>query len=86
MVLRITTDLGPRTSLATDANGRLMVERARPGADDSDPVASGFYPASAAGCLARESGPSGRAACVVVDRGLGVASARDGEMEIMVHR
>jgi len=89
VVLDLQTDLLTDLTLLTDSNGREFLTRRlneRPtwSLEVFEPVAGNYYPLTVAGYVRDEQRQLQLS--VLADRSQGVASLRDGQMEVMIHR
>lgn len=89
VVLDLQTDLRTGQTLFSDSNGREFLPRhlnQRPTWDLEvfEPVAGNYYPASVAAFVVDSQRQMQLS--VLADRSQGVASLRDGQMEVMIHR
>lgn len=92
VVTRFHTDVASAGRFFTDSNGRDFLRRDRDKRSDWDlkvtePVAGNYYPLNLGIYLHQAADQAGAAdVSVLVDRAVGGASLRDGQLELMLHR
>jgi len=89
VVTHFKSDLATDGTIYTDSNGREFLKRVRDyrptwELDVTEEVAGNYYPITSATYIRDEA--KGLHLSVVTDRSQGVASIKDGEIELMIHR
>ncbi|KAI5054059.1 hypothetical protein GOP47_0031048, partial [Adiantum capillus-veneris] len=87
VIIRFTSSVGSDTSFYTDSNGRDFIKRIRDYRTDwklevNEPVAGNYYPVNLGMYLT----DSKNEFSLLVDRAVGGASLKNGELELMLHR